>query len=151
MAALRRAEIDAAGKFAHAQHVETISDEFLFHRRGVGEGRQADTRTEVGEKAEMLAQRQQRTALRLDVRREVLPFRSADRAEENGVRLFRGGYRFRRQRVARGIDRRAADEVLRAGNREAEFGFHGVENADGLGHDFGANAVSGEDRDAVLA
>ena len=39
----------------------------------------------------------------------------------------------------------------RAGNREAEFRFDGVEDAEGFGHDFGADAVSGEDRDAVTA
>jgi hypothetical protein len=53
--------------------------------------------------------------------------------------------------MAGGIDRRAAHQVLAARNREAEPGFGGVQNADGFGHHFGADAVPGENRDAVLA
>jgi hypothetical protein len=53
--------------------------------------------------------------------------------------------------VAGGIDGRAADEVLAAGDGEAEFGFDGVKEAEGLGHDFRADAVSGEDSDAMTA
>ena len=67
VAAFGRSKIDPAGQFAHAEDIETLGDEFLFDRRGVGEGGQADAGAEVGEESEMLAQRQQRPALRLDV------------------------------------------------------------------------------------
>jgi hypothetical protein len=67
------------------------------------------------------------------------------------VRSLAGRDGFRRKRVAGGIDGRAADEVLAAGDGEAEFGFDGVKEAEGLGHDFRADAVSGEDGDAVTA
>jgi hypothetical protein len=53
--------------------------------------------------------------------------------------------------VAGGIDRGTADEVFAAGYAEAEFGLDGVKDADGLGHDFGTDAVSGENGDAVTA
>ena len=121
VAAFGRAEIDAAGQLAHAEHIEAAGDEFLFDRRGVGEGGQADARAEVGEEAEVFAQRQQRAALGLEVGWQVFPLRAADRAEQNGVRLFAGLHGFRRQRVAGGIDGRAADEMFGAGNREAEL------------------------------
>ena len=53
--------------------------------------------------------------------------------------------------VAGGVDGRAADKVFGAGNGEAELGFDGVKEAEGLGHDFRADAVSGENGDAVAA
>ena len=53
--------------------------------------------------------------------------------------------------MAGGIDRRAAHQMLAARDGEAEFCLSGLQNADGLGHDFGSDAVSGENRDAVLA
>lgn len=53
--------------------------------------------------------------------------------------------------MTRGIDRSTADEMLAARNGEAELGFNGFKNAEGFGHDLGADAVSGEDRDAVTA
>jgi hypothetical protein len=49
-----------------------------------------------------------------------------------------------------GINGRAADKVLRARNREPAGAFDGCKDADRLGHDFRTNAVSGEDRNAVL-
>ena len=53
--------------------------------------------------------------------------------------------------MARSVDRRTTDQVFAAGNGEVEFRFDGFEDADGLGHDFRSDAVSGEDSDAVLA
>ena len=99
----------------------------------------------------MLAQREQGSAFRLNFWWQAFPFRSANRTEEDGIRLFRGFNGFRWQRVASGIDGGTADELFAAFDAEAELGFDGVENANGFGHDFGANAVAGEDRDAVLA
>jgi hypothetical protein len=53
--------------------------------------------------------------------------------------------------MAGSVDGGAADEMGGAGNREAELGFHGVENAERLVHDFGADAVSGKHGNAVAA
>ena len=117
----------------------------------MGECGQADAGTEVGEKAEVFAQGKQRAAFWLDVGWQGFPFRSADRAKEDGVRGLAGGDGFRRQRVAGGVDGRAADEVLAAGDGESEFRLDGVKEAKGFGHDFRADAVSGEDGDAVAA
>jgi hypothetical protein len=53
--------------------------------------------------------------------------------------------------VAGGIDGGTADKVFAAGDGEAELGFDGVKNAERLGHDFWADAVSGEDGDSMAA
>jgi hypothetical protein len=53
--------------------------------------------------------------------------------------------------MTRRINGCAADEVLAAGNGEPEFRLNGVKEAEGFDHDFRADAVSGEDRDAVTA
>jgi hypothetical protein len=42
----------------------------------------------------------------------VIPLRPADRAEQHGVGGAAGGFRFRRQGLAGGVDGAAADEVL---------------------------------------
>jgi hypothetical protein len=136
---------------ADAEDVEAVGDEFLFDRGRVGERGKADAGVKVGEEAEMFAQRKERAALGLDVGWQGFPFWSTDGAEENRVRGLAGGDGFRRKRVSGGIDGCSADEVLCAGDGESEFRLNGVEKAEGFGHDFGADAVSGEDRDAVAA
>ena len=151
MAAFGFAKIDAAGEFADAEDIEAIGDEFLFDGRGMGQGRQADAGPEVGEQAEVLAQRQQRAAFRLEVRRQRLPLRATYRAEQNRRRGFASSHRRRWQRMPGGVDRGPADQVMAAGDGKSELGGGGVEDAQGLGHDFGANAVAGENRDAVGA
>ena len=106
---------------------------------------QADGRAQVGEEAEMLAQRQQRGALGLLVRRQRFPFRSADGAEENRVRLAADAQRLRRQRLAVDIDGGAADARFRESKVEAEFRLDRGEHAARFGHDFGADAVAGRE------
>ena len=117
----------------------------------MSEGGEAHARAEVGEEAEVFAQWEEGAAFGLDVGRELFPFRSADRPEEDGIRLFTGLQRFGWQRVTGGIDRRTADKVFAALDRETEFCLNGIENADGSVHDFRADAVPCENGDAVLA
>ena len=99
----------------------------------------------------MFAQWQQGPALWLDVRRQVFPFRATYRTEENGVGSGAGLHGGRRQRVAGGINGGTAYEVFSPGDLKIEFGSDGIEDQDGLGHDFRSDAVAGEDGDAVLA
>ena len=117
----------------------------------MGQCWKADARTQVGEEAEVFAERQQCATLRLDLRWQALPLWPTHGPEQDGIGFFRSGDGFRWKRVTCAIDRCATDEMFGAGNREAELGFHGVQKADGLGHDFRANAVSGEDRDTMSA
>jgi hypothetical protein len=50
-----------------------------------------------------------------------------------------------------GIDGGTAHEVFAAGDCEAKLGFGGIKDAERLGHDFWADAVSGENGDSVTA
>ena len=49
-----------------------------------------------------------------------------------------------------GVDGRAANKVLAAVHGEPVFGGNNVEHAKGLGHDFGADAVAGEDENGRI-
>ena len=120
---LRLAEIDAAGELAHDHDVEAL-DQLALQGRGVGEGRVADRRAQVGEEAEILAQAQE-ARLGADLVSDIRPFRAAHRAEQDrvggiGPRQGRVG-----ERLAMGVDGAAADEValdLEAGETRARPG-----------------------------
>jgi hypothetical protein len=143
------AEIESAGQFAHHQHVETVGDEFGLDRREVEEAGITFRGAQVGVEAEMFAQGQQRGALRLLVRRQAFPFRAADGAEENrlgrAATFERGG----RQGGVKLVDGGAADGVVLRLDLETETFRGGVEDVEADSHDFGPNAVTGEDGDFV--
>ena len=105
----------------------------------------ADAGAQIGKEAEVLAQRQESTALGLLVGRQFFPFRTADGAKEDGVAGFAGGDGFSRESLANGVDGGTADELVVVFEREAGTGGDGVEDFERLGHDFRADAVSGED------
>ena len=95
---LRLAEIDAAGKFAHDQYVETFHD-LRLQRRGRRERGIADRRPEIGEQRQILAQTQQ-ARLRPHLIGHLVPFRPADRAEKHGIGGVRLGHVFFGNRLA---------------------------------------------------
>ena len=102
----------------------------------------ADRRAEVGEQAEVLAQAQDgllgaQRALEL----VVLPV--ADGAEQHGVGFLGQLQRGFGQRMAVGFVGGAADQR----GFHLELQVERFEHADGLGDDFGADAVTGEDCD----
>ena len=98
----------------------------------------------------MLPQRQQRGAFGLLGRRERFPFRTADAAEEDGIRRLADRERFGRQRVAVAVDGCAPHERTVQMELEREFFPHGAEHVEGFGHDLGADAVTGENCDLVV-
>ena len=103
----------------------------------------ADRRPQVGEQVEILAQAQQ-AALGPLVERHLVPLRTADGAEDDGVGLMRLGHGLVGDRDAVGVERRAADQ--RRLGLELDFALL-VQHADDaidLGHDFRADAVAGE-------
>jgi len=150
-AALGLAEVHAAGQFTHAEHVEAALNEIRTDGRGAGERGIADAGAQIGEKAEVLPQRQQSTALRLFVRGELFPLRAADGAKEDGVAGFAGLDGLFRQRLAHGVDGGTTDEFVVVVEREAGTAGDGVEDAKGLGHDFWADTVTREDCEIVCA
>ncbi len=80
---------------------------------------------------------------------QAFPFRAADGAEENRLRVAATLQRVRRQRVVELVDGRAADGVFLRVDGEAESFRGGVEDVEADGHDFGADAVAGQDGDFV--
>ena len=115
------AEVEAAGQFAHAEDIEAAGDDFLLHRRGVGELGKADRRPEICEEPEMFPQREQRGPLRLLVRRQRLPLWSTHGAEQDGLRLAAHPQRFRRKSVAVHVDGDPAYPGLGEVKLEGEF------------------------------
>ena len=84
-------------------------------------------------------------ALGLLLGREFFPLRAADGTEENGVGLGADFQRGVREGLAVVIDAGAADVGFRVGEGEVFLPGDVFEHAQGLGHDFGANVVSGKD------
>ena len=141
--ALGLAEIDAARKFANAEHIEAVRNQLVFDGRSMNQRGQADSGTEIGEKAEVLAQRQQRAAFRLDIRRQIFPLGTTHRPEKDRIRLFAGADGFRGQGMPGGIDRGSTDLMFAAVYDKTGFFGDGIQHAQRLGHDFGADAVAG--------
>ncbi len=121
-------------------------DDLFLERGGAGQGREDDGRAQVGVEAEDLAQRQQGAALGLLVRRQGLPLRAADRAEQDGVgRLadIDGGLR---QGLPFVVDPGAADIGLGALEGHFVAILYRVQHPQRLGHHLRADTVPGQNR-----
>jgi len=150
-AAFRLAEIHASGEFADAEDIEAALDEVGADGGRGGQGRVADAGAEVGEEAEMLPQGQEGSALGLFIRGEFFPLWSADGAKKDGIAGLTGGDCLGREGLADSVDGGTADELVIVFKGDAGAGGDGVEDADGLGHDFGADAITWEDCEFVGA
>lgn len=90
-AAFRLAEVDAAGQFAYAENVEAVSSDVGAQRAELFQPLIQFGRAQVAEQFKVFTQRQQRATLWLFRRRQVLPFRTADGAEQDRIRLLASG------------------------------------------------------------
>ena len=118
----RLAKVEATGEFAHAKHVESAVNEVGTNGRGVGEGGEAKGGAQIGEEAEMFAERKECGAFGLEVGRERFPFGAADAAEENGVAFFAGVESTLGEGVAFVVDGDAADVMFGKLEVEGEVG-----------------------------
>ena len=150
-AALRTPEVDAAREFAHADHVEALFRNVAAQGREALEAGVEAGRAQVAEELVALSQGKKRAHFGTGLVRERVPLRAAHGAEQDGVGLVAGFDGFVGQRPAAGVDGGAAHEALLAGDREAESLRGGVHDLEGFGHDFGADAVAGEDGDVMCA
>ena len=138
-------EIEAASEFTEDDEVHAL-DEFALQRRAMDQVRIDADGADVGEEAKLLAEAEQALFGPFGA---AIPFRTANRAEEDGVRAAACGERSLRQRIAGGVDRGAADRV----NIERETAI--VQIADGgeyVARDsrhFGADAVTRQQDDVV--
>ena len=113
---------------------------------GGGEAGVEDAGAQVGVEAELLAQGQQRAALRAQVRvGDSVVLGAADRAEVDGVGALGEGQRLRRQGVAGGVVGRAADERFVQIQVEVVLLGGGLQDLDAFVHDLRADAVSRQD------
>ncbi len=102
----------------------------------------ADGRAEIGEQAEVLAQAED-GLLGAQLALQLVVFPVADGAEQHRVGFLGELERGFGQRMAMRLVGRAADQ----GRFHFELRSSDVEHADGLGDDFGADAITGKDCD----
>ncbi len=142
-------EIDPAGQFAHDHDVET-GHHLGLQGRGVFQRVETQSRTQIGEQAEIAAQTQQRP-FRLQVERQRIPLRTADGAEQHRVGLKRFGHHRVGGGHAVGLVGHAADQIVVGDDFQPALGGVPAEHAAGLFHDFGADPVAGQQKNSISA
>ena len=142
VAALRTAEVDAAGQFAHADEIRA-ADHLLLERRTVGQRVEQRHGAQVGEKSQRLAHPQQAllgTHLRRGV---VIVFGVPDGPEQHGVGVEADGVRLVGIGVAHSVDGRGAHQCGTVLDFVSELFRHAVQHFRGFGDDLGTDAVAG--------
>ena len=140
-----RAEVEAAGELAHDEQVHAFH-RLALQRRAVGERRVHAGGAQVGVEVHCLANGEQ--ALFRAARASV-PLRAAHGAKEDGVGGEAGLAGGGGEGLTGGVDARAADGVGGEGEGVAEASGDGLQHLAGGGRDLGADAVAGEEDDAV--
>ena len=141
------AEIDAAGQFPQDDDVEPVHHVAL-EAGGVRQRGIADRRPDIREQAEILAQPQQ-AGLRPHVIGHAVPFRPADRAEDDGVGRVRLGHGLVGDRDLVGVIAGTADEPFLGLEPPHAARVHPGDEFLHLGHHLGADAVAGEKKELV--
>ena len=104
------------------------------------------SRAEIGIDAQRLAEGEKS---RLRTRRRVIPFGSADRAEENGVGRPASGERIVAQRLAAAVDGGATKIMLGEAYGKAFQRRDMVDDGAGDAGDFRADPVAGQEGDRI--
>src|SRR5713226_9480806 len=101
-------------------------------------------RAKIGKQSEALAQRQQ-ALLRADLLPRVIPFRSADSAEQHRV-TFLGLLECRRpERRTEPVDRSTASDIVGQIEFTPRTLLDGLEDLDRLAHDLATDSIAGQD------
>ena len=143
-------EVDPTGQFTDAQNVEAICGNVGAQWAESFQPLIQFCRTQVAEQFEVLTQRQQRTTLRLTVRRQMFPFRAAYGAKQNGVCLFTAFHCRLRQRLPVVVDRRTADVITTGGNTHLKSMANCFQDFQGLCHHFRTNTVARQNSNMVI-
>ncbi len=138
------AEIDPRGQLAHDHDVEA-GDDLALQGRGVGQGFEADRRTQVGEGVHRLAQVQE-ARFRTLVARIVGPLRPADRAHQDGGGVQRQLLGLFGQRRVMQVVAGPAEGALIDVELQARVLAHPGRHAAHLGDHLGADAVAGQEQ-----
>ena len=143
------AKVDAANQLAHHQKVDAGGAYLGPQGAGVGQGGQQAGGPQVGKQAHALADAQ-KALLGALVARQALPLGAAHRAQQHGI----AGQAHRQglvgQGVAHGVYGGAAHQHLAGVEAMAKPPLHGVQRAQRLLYNFGANAVPTNNRNAFF-
>jgi hypothetical protein len=142
---LARTKVDAAGQFAHHQHIDALQDLF-FNGAGADQLWVELDRAQIREEIERLANAQQ-SSLRAILRVGIVPLGAAYGAEQNRVGCPGRLHRFIGQAGSFGVDGAAAHQLLVEGKGVAEFTCHGCQDLLRFVCNFRADAVTGQDND----
>ena len=144
----RLSEIYVAGKFAHNEHIQAVSGQLRTQGAGGGQFRIQYGRSKIGVQTKFFTNAQ-KTGLGAVVR-QIIPFGAAHRAQKHGIGLAAGVDGFRRQRIAGGVNSRAADKGFLPGKSMAELSSHNVQHVQGLDRYFRTDAVAGQNADMLV-
>src|SRR5690625_1099467 len=140
----RKPKIKTAGQFADADDVDSVGNPFGFEGRSIEELRIKETWPDICEEGKMFSQRKERGPFRLFVRRQTLPFRSADGTEKDRIVFAAKLQRFVGQRFAVSIDRDPTD-IGRLVFQTEVMGFgHAFQHLKSDVHDLRSDAISGQ-------
>ena len=143
-------EVQAAGEFTDDQDVDAVALTLGAQRAGMSQGLGQTHRTEIGEEAELLADTQQGGALgALFLRDGRVAVGQAHRAEQNGIGAAAQLERGVGQGLARGVNAGPADGRLGDVELQGKLVAHGTEDAQGLPHDFRADAIASQRGDPI--
>ena len=146
--ALTLAEVQATGKLANDHHVNAV-DNLGLQCGGICQGVEDLNRTQVGVQAQSLADAQQALFRARSVRVGGVPLRATYRSKQNRIRCVGGIERCLRQRFARCIDGATADKGIFAREVDIVLLAYGIQHLYAFGHDFGADAVTGQRADLI--
>src|SRR5262249_6971897 len=138
----RLPEVDAAGELANEENIHPF-EELGFERRGRDERRLRDDGAEIGEELQLAAQPEE-GLLGTDAALWVVPLRSADGTEQDGVAGFGELQALGGERGAVAVDSAAADEPVAEVEGEAELLGAGRQHRARLCGHLRADAVAGE-------
>ena len=139
---LRLAEVNAARQFAHDHNVEAL-DNLALQRRSISKGRIANGGAQIGKQAEIFAQTQE-AGFRAHIIGNRIPLGATDRAENHGV-AFHGEFHVAfGNRLAMRVIGGTTDEAVFSLERGNAGTSHPIGHFHDFGHDFGTNAVAGQ-------
>ena len=129
--------------------VEAAND-IRLQRREIGQRVKTLRRTQVGEQVHFLAQAQQAT-LGLQAEIQIVILRAADSSQKDGIHLLRLFHRGVGQRHTVFVIGSTPDKILADIKGQITIGTEPINHLADFGHNFGADAVAGQDKKRGVA
>ena len=148
-ATLGLTEINSACQFSYHHQVHALNH-LTLEAAGIDQSRNNLDRTEVGEKIHTGPEPKQ-AGFRPLLTRKAVETRAADGGQQNRIRGFAGRQSAGRERFTRGIDGAATDRLFLEDQFKTVPFAHRLQQPPRHGGDLRADAVAGEQNDAVLS